>query len=323
MKNYTETRIPRKIFFLLIFICLRIHAGAQGVQDAQVRYALIPEEPMPGEPLTIAINADSNIKSAVLYASGGKRLAKAAFFALPPEPCKPSVMAAVLAVPSTADAGGAYISIEFASGPDREIPLVIKERQFKAEVIDLNAALTGIRTDPDPQKTAESEQLWAILNRTGTEIYSAGAFTPPVTSTRRTSFFGDRRVYKYSTGKTDTSIHAGVDYGVPAGTPVAACAAGKVVLARPRIVTGNSVVLEHAPGVYSLYYHLNTIAVTEGAMVQAGTVLGESGATGLATGPHLHWEIRVSGENADPDAFIQRPILDKKAIFAKITNTCY
>jgi len=48
--------------------------------------------------------------------------------------------------------------------------------------------------------------------------------------------------------------------------------------------------------------------------------LGQAGASGLATGPHLHWEIRVSGENTDPDAFIQRPILDKDAILAKIYN---
>ena len=316
MMKSTGNRITRKIIFSFVFICLCIQAGAQ---DAQIRYALIPENPTPGEPVTIGINADSTIKSAALY-TGDKRLARASFFTLPAEADKPSVMAAVLAVPATADAGSAYINIERASGLALKIPLVIKERQFKAEVIELNEVLTGIRTEPDPQKTRESEQLWAILSRTGTEIYSLGYFVPPVSSTRRTSFFGDRRVYKYSSGKTDTSVHAGVDYGVPTGTPVNACAAGKVVLARSRIVTGNSVVVEHAPGIYSLYYHLNSIAVTEGTLVQAGTLLGRSGATGLATGPHLHWEIRVSGENTDPDAFIQRPILDKEAILAKITN---
>jgi murein DD-endopeptidase MepM/ murein hydrolase activator NlpD len=127
-------------------------------------------------------------------------------------------------------------------------------------------------------------------------------------------------VYRYSNGRTDTSIHAGIDYGVPTGTGVASCGPGKVVLARPRIVTGKSVILEHLPGVYSLYYHLDTIEVAEGAMVDTGTLLGRSGATGLATGPHLHWEIRVSGENTDPDAFISRPLLDKDAILSKISH---
>jgi murein DD-endopeptidase MepM/ murein hydrolase activator NlpD len=93
-----------------------------------------------------------------------------------------------------------------------------------------------------------------------------------------------------------------------------------VILARFRIVTGNSVIIEHLPGVYSLYYHLDHIDVAEGAMVSAGTLLGQSGSTGLATGPHLHWEIRVSQENTDPDAFVARPILDKDAILTKINT---
>jgi murein DD-endopeptidase MepM/ murein hydrolase activator NlpD len=227
-------------------------------------------------------------------------------------------MAAILAAPSTAAAGPCLIRLEEEGAIIAEIPLTIAGRDFASEEIPLNQGNTNLRTLPDPQKTAESEQLWAILSRTGTDIYAGGSFTAPVASTRRTSFFGDRRVYRYINGSSDTSIHAGVDFGVPTGTLVTACAAGKVVLARPRIVTGNSVILEHLPGVYSIYYHLDQIRVSEGTLVSAGTILGESGSTGLSTGPHLHWEIRVSGENADPDAFIARPVLDKEAILRKL-----
>jgi murein DD-endopeptidase MepM/ murein hydrolase activator NlpD len=289
--------------------------------NAQIRYAIIPENPRPGEPVTIGVSAGNGleIKSAALL-SGGQRLARAAFFAMPAEGEGRPFMAAVLAVPATAKPGAALIQVESAAGPVGTIPLQIGERDFVSEVIELNETLTGIRTAPDPRKTAEAEQLWAILGRTGSDVYCSGNFSPPVTATRRTSFFGDRRVFKYSNGKSDTSIHAGVDYGVPKGTPVNACGPGKVVLARFRIVTGNSVIIEHLPGVYSLYYHLDKIAVNEGELVNAGNLLGQSGATGLATGPHLHWEIRVSGENTDPDAFIARPILDKDAILVKINQ---
>jgi murein DD-endopeptidase MepM/ murein hydrolase activator NlpD len=93
-----------------------------------------------------------------------------------------------------------------------------------------------------------------------------------------------------------------------------------VVLARNRIVTGNSVIIEHLPGVYSLYYHLDSIDAAEGAIVAAGERLGLSGATGLATGPHLHWEIRVSGENTDPDILMARPVLDKDALLSRLYN---
>ena len=291
-------------------------------RTAPFRCAVVPENPVPGESVTVGATAGFGARTAVLVVEE-KRLSKAAFFHVPAEDGKQPFSAAVLTVPTTARPGTAKIIVEGAAGTSGvlgEIPLEIIERKFESETIELNPVLTGIRTEPDPQKTAESNHLWGILNRTGYGLYCAGNFAPPVSSTRRTSHFGDRRVYKYSDGRSDISIHAGIDYGVPTGTRVTACGPGKVVLARPRIVTGNSVVIEHLPGVYSLYYHLDKIEVAEGVLVDTGTLLGLSGATGLATGPHLHWEIRVSGENTDPDVLISRPLLDKDAILSRICN---
>lgn len=278
---------------------------------SQIKYAVIPENPRPGEPVTIAVNTYS--KQAVLLMED-RQLAKASFFSVP------GFLTAVLAIPSTVNSGDAVIRLENETGVICEIPVTIAPRDFAAEVIELNPVLTGIRTDPSPRRTEESNLLWQILTTTGNSVYHTGAFITPVISTRRTSFFGDRRVFKYSNGTSDTSIHAGVDYGVPTGTRVRACAAGKVILARDRIVTGKSVVIEHAPGIYSLYYHLNSIEVQEGSLVNTGYLIGHSGSTGLATGPHLHWELRVNTENTDPDAFLARPIIDKSLILSKINN---
>ncbi|GHU72883.1 hypothetical protein FACS189450_11550 [Spirochaetia bacterium] len=297
-------------------------------QQTGPRFAVIPENPQPGEPVTVAFSGGGragNIKAVLVTGQG--RIARSDFFDFPAEEEELSFIAAVLPVPSTARSGPASIRIENAASGESsaessvlvaELPLTIAQRDFVSEEIELDQTNTDIRTVPDPRKTVESEQLWAILNRTGTDIYVQGSFTPPVTSTRRTSFFGDRRVYKYTSGKTDTAIHAGIDYGVPKGTAVTACAEGKVVLARFRISTGNSVIIEHLPGVYSLYYHMDKLDVSEGDLVETGALLGQSGATGLATGPHLHWEIRIAGENTDPDALVARPILDKDAILTRM-----
>jgi len=316
---YESVFLLRETPWFFLFLSVSLNA-----QTATVRYAVVPDNPRPGEPVTVCVAGGAEVQSAALTV-GGKRLAKAAFFTIPAEGGKQAFMAAVLAVPSTAQAGRAVITVEGAGGIAGEIEIAITAREFAAEVIELNAALTGIRTEPDPQKTAEADRLWAILKRTSTDVGQFGAwhlgkFSPPVSSTRRTSLFGDRRVYKYSNGNTDTSIHAGIDYGVPTGTAVTACGRGKVVLARNRIVTGNTIIIEHLPGVYSLYYHLDKIEVNEGFFVETGARIGLSGATGLATGPHLHWEIRVSSENTDPDAFIARPILDKDAILSKLQD---
>jgi len=294
-----------------LFLCVSFFLFLSVNLYAQINYAVIPDNPRPGEPVTIAITTTA--KHALLI-KDEKQFGKAGFFSIP------GYMAAVLAIPSTMGPGNAVIRIENEIGILCEIPFTIADRKFDSEVIELNPTLTGIRTDPSPQRADEANRLWAILNTFGDQVYHTGAFSPPVTSTRRTSFFGDRRVFQYSTGASDTSIHAGVDYGVPTGTKVTACGAGKVVLARSRIVTGNSVILEHAPGIYSIYYHLDKIEVEEGSMVNTWALLGYSGSTGLATGPHLHWEIRVNAENTDPDAFVARPIIDKKAIISKINR---
>jgi murein DD-endopeptidase MepM/ murein hydrolase activator NlpD len=282
-----------------------------------LRIALIPEEVRPGEPFVAAFAAPGDAAAgdyrAALINRRGERIAGAEFFSLDGE-----ALVAAMAVPSLAQPGAALLRLERNGETLEEVALDIAEREFGSEEIFLDQRNTNIRTLPDPRKTLESEQLSAIIHSTGTEIFATGPFIPPVASTRRTSFYGDRRVFRYATGGSDTSIHAGVDYGVPRGTEVRACAAGKVALAQFRILTGNSVVLEHLPGVYSIYYHLDSIQVRQGDLANAGDILGRSGSTGLATGPHLHWEIRVSGENADPDAFLGRPLLDKAAILGKL-----
>jgi murein DD-endopeptidase MepM/ murein hydrolase activator NlpD len=311
--------LRRTLPFLILFVFIASCVSAQPNNPQQsARYSLIPEYPRPGEPVTIAVT-DTSATHALLFV-GERQVARTSFFNVPAENGKPGFMATVITIPATVSHGSALYKINSADGLLMEIPFIIASRNFEAEVIHLNERLTGIRTDPSPQRTEEANLLWNILITTGNQIYHSGPFIPPVVATRRTSFFGDRRVFQYSTGRSDTSIHAGVDYGVPTGTRVDACGAGRVVLARMRIVTGNSVVIEHAPGIYSLYYHLDSISVREGAIIATGTQIGLSGSTGLSTGPHLHWEIRVGSENTDPDAFVTRQIIDKDLILSRLFN---
>jgi len=287
------------------------------IEEEKVYYAVLPENPRPGEPVTIG--AITNEKEALLIVNG-RQLAKTAFFSVYDENGIFIFKAAVLAIPSTSGSGSAVIRLNNEENESVDIPITIAPRSFVSEVIELNPVNTSIRVDPNPQRDMEANLLWNILATNKNQVYHTGPFVLPVTSTRRTSFFGDRRVYQYSNGSRDTSIHAGVDFGVPTGTEVSACGAGMVVLARMRISTGNSVVIEHAPGIYSLYYHLDSIIAKEGEMVQAGTLIGLSGSTGISTGPHLHWEVRVSTENTDPDAFVARSVIDKELIISRISN---
>jgi murein DD-endopeptidase MepM/ murein hydrolase activator NlpD len=320
-----KSKITGMLFVILFFFGLK--AGA----DIPFRWAVIPDNPQPGEPVTIgvisaaspgsggAVSGNVKFKTAALLLNG-KRHSRSVFFPVQAEDSIPFFMAAVITIPVTARPGRAVIAVETDAGIAGEIPLLISRRDFVSEVIELDDRLTGIRTTHSSQRTAESNHLWAIFNKVGNEVHHNGKFISPVNSNNRTSFFGDRRVFKYSNGTNDPAIHAGIDYGIPIGTEVISCGHGRVVLARPRIVTGNSVIIEHLPGIYSLYYHLDSINVKEGEFVAMGNILGLSGSTGLSTEPHLHWEIRVFGESTDPDAFLSRPIIDKEVIFNRMNN---
>ena len=157
-----------------------------------------------------------------------------------------------------------------------------------------------------PERLAQIEKLNNILFTTMPEdVYTLKKFTCPTTSTRYTAYYGDRRTYAYSNGKSSTSLHYGNDYGIPEGSEVRACADGKVVMAENRISTGWSIVIEHLPGLYSLYYHLSSMDVKEGDTIKQGDLIGKSGSTGLATGPHLHWEMRLNGSAVRPEFFME------------------
>ena len=186
------------------------------------------------------------------------------------------------------------------------LPVYFKDKTFDEEIIPLNDANTAIKTDTSPERMQQIEKLNDILYSVlSSDVYYYKPFVSPTTSTRYTAHFADRRTYAYSNGKTSTSLHFGNDYGVPEGSLVTACADGKVVMAENRISTGWSIVIEHLPGLYSLYYHLSEMDVKEGDFVKAGDLIAKSGSTGLATGPHLHWEVRLNAEAVRPEFFLE------------------
>src|SRR5439155_1702388 len=110
------------------------------------------------------------------------------------------------------------------------------------------------------------------------------------------SGFGTRSIFN---GR-QRSAHGGTDFLSRQGTPVRSPNAGLVVAARDLYFTGNTVIIDHGLGLFSLLAHLSRLVVQEGDTVAAGQVVGLVGATGRVTGPHLHWAVKVSGARVDP-----------------------
>lgn len=108
--------------------------------------------------------------------------------------------------------------------------------------------------------------------------------------------FGERRIFN----NEPRSPHSGLDISSPYGDPVRASNSGRIVLAKNLYFAGNTVIIDHGLGVFTSYLHFSKILVKRGDMVRKGDVIGEIGATGRVTGPHLHWGVRVSGSRIDP-----------------------
>ena len=150
----------------------------------------------------------------------------------------------------------------------------------------------------------EREKVNAVFADWRDEQLWQGAFDYPLAGELLTTApFGQRRSYN---GGPVSSYHTGHDYDVEVGQPVYAPADGIVALAEPLQVRGEAVIIDHGLGVFTGFWHLSQIDVATGQAVEQGQVVGLAGNTGLSTGPHLHWEMRVDGVPVDAEQWVQR-----------------
>ncbi len=149
----------------------------------------------------------------------------------------------------------------------------------------------------DPRAADQWRRVFALRSESHPVPLWRGPFRPPLEGPQHiTTYFGEIR---YVNGK-ETGRHSGMDFGAPTGTPVLAPARGRVILAEEMIVPGRIVILDHGQNLFTAYYHLGSIAVEPGQMVQAGEVIGTVGSTGFSTGPHLHWTATIGNIPVDP-----------------------
>ena len=173
-------------------------------------------------------------------------------------------------------------------------------RDFPVQRLTLPQAMVDLDPDTERRATEESGRLRTLYRTISPERLWRGRFLRPVAGTDPGTGFGSRRIINGQ----PRMPHSGIDYAAPRGTPVVAANTGRVALVADFFFPGRLVVIDHGLGLYTLYFHLDTIAVEEGALVDRGQPIGTVGSTGRSTGPHLHFGAQVGSARIDPAALL-------------------
>jgi murein DD-endopeptidase MepM/ murein hydrolase activator NlpD len=183
--------------------------------------------------------------------------------------------------------------------------LTVRAGKFATESLTVQKQFVEPNEQQAQRAVAEQEKLRQIFDHITPEKLWHGPFRLPLSGGVRGTNFGKRRILNGQ----PRSPHTGADFPAPTGTPIHATQSGRVVLAEELYFSGNTVIIDHGLGIYSLYGHLSATDVTVGNAVKAGAVIGKVGATGRVTGPHLHWGVTVNKARVNPIQLVSQTVI--------------
>ncbi len=281
---------------------MHIWPGIKG--SAALSLSIGPAAPLQGDPVLIAVAGTSTaaVRSVSLRLPGKTAPAELPFFAYG------GGTAALYGISLGQKTGVAAVTVALADGQALSGSFAIASRSRPSESLPIPPQIGG---NSAANQARVVDQL-AIDNAALARIFSDGRaafWTEPFAFPVASSSGDQRKVtdpygYERDSGAADI-IHKGADFRAPPGTPVYAVNDGVVRQARLYPTYGNTVVIDHGMGVLSMYMHLSHMSVKPGVAVKRGELIGLSGETGYAEGPHLHLTIRINGNSIDPIAFFQ------------------
>lgn len=200
------------------------------------------------------------------------------------------------------------IGLVDAAGTPRKAAgaLTVKAGGFPLQRLTLPPGMVDLDPETERRAANESARLRVLYDTVSPERLWRGAFTRPVAGRKPGEGFGSRRIINGQ----PRMPHAGIDYSADRGTPVVASNRGRVALLAEFFFAGRLVALDHGLGLYTLYFHLDGVAVTEGQMVERGQTVGTVGTTGRSTGPHLHFAAQLGRARVNPPDLFALPVRD-------------
>jgi murein DD-endopeptidase MepM/ murein hydrolase activator NlpD len=278
--------IARPLIGAALALCLAVPVFAAAPPDSYIARAL--NKPVPGGVAVVDLGTGSDAPKA-LYQSKPVLVVKE----------QGSRWLAIVGVPLTVKPGSQQLVAKDASG-SRNLAFVVDSKKYPEQRITLKNQ-RQVNPNPDDLKRIEGELA--------VQVQAYRSFSPGTPSNLildkpvngpLSSKFGVRRFFNGE----ERNPHAGLDFAVPAGTPIKSPAAGKVILIGNYFFNGNTVFVDHGQGFISMFCHMSKIDVKVGDAVPRGGVVGRVGSTGRATGPHMHWNVSLNDARVDPAIFI-------------------
>ena len=192
------------------------------------------------------------------------------------------------------------VEAEQAGGEVERFEIAVAPKEYASQHLKVPPGQVDLSKEHLARYERERVHLTEVL-RTFTDSAPATLAMLQPAPGERSSSFGMRR---YFNGQP-RSPHTGMDFAAPAGTPVVAANAGRVIDTGDYFFPGRTVVLDHGQGLLTLYAHLEAIDAAVAQAVSAGSVIGKVGATGRITGPHLHFSVYLNAVAVDPALFLQ------------------
>ena len=271
----------KRWFFALMLLC----QPALAAEDA------LPDRRVPGGVAAV----DSGIPAAQEAPQGWFRGRRVLVLAAG----EPATWHALAGLPLALQPGTHHLEFIAASGKSRHA-IEVRSHDYPEQRITIKNKRHVNPAPLDLERIGRERKLMDSAFRAFRETASPHwRFVLPVEGPR-SSAFGLRRFFNDQPRKP----HSGLDVAAPAGTPVRAPGAGLVTRTGNYFFNGNTVLIDHGQGLVTMYCHLQEIRVTEGEEVAPGDLIGLVGATGRATGPHLHWSVSLNDVRVDPDLFL-------------------
>ena len=177
----------------------------------------------------------------------------------------------------------------------RSLSVLVMKEEYPVQRLTLPSRMVDLDEKTLARVKTESEAVHQAFASFVPRPLWNGGFLEPVQG-EISGRFGSRRVINGQPRKP----HSGEDIAAPEGTPVLAMNDGTVRLIADHFFSGKGVIVDHGLGLFSMYFHLSGVDVEQGQVVKKGQVIGKVGSTGRATGPHLHWGVRLNGSRVDP-----------------------